>query len=99
MGNNAQQTAPASEEVKILAENQPQTPLPREYEKRFESDKELKTFLDEKEILARIPISRRTLFNWRAAGKIPTVSIGRRNLFHWPSVEQALLRRQRGGAE
>ena len=83
-------------QTKVLAENQPQTPLPREYEKRFESDKELKTFLDEKEILARIPISRRTLFNWRAAGKIPAVSIGRRNLFHWPSIEAALLRQQRG---
>lgn len=57
------------------------------------------SFLDEKQILARIPISRRTLFNWRAAGKIPHVKIGRRNLFHWPSVESALLRIQRGGAE
>lgn len=91
-----QNTSSATLESKIHGENQPQPPLPREYEKRFESDKELKTFLDEKEILARIPISKRTLFNWRAAGKIPTVSIGRRNLFHWPSVSAALLRQQRG---
>ena len=95
MSNNANQTALASQ-IDSLDENQLQPPLPREYEKRFESDKELKTLLDEKEILARIPISRRTLFNWRAAGKIPTVSIGRRNLFHWPSIEAALLRQQRG---
>jgi hypothetical protein len=94
MSKTNSSTAPASEETKIPAENQPQ--LPREYEKRFESDKELKTFLDEREVLARIPISRRTLFNWRTAGKIPTVSIGRRNLFHWPSIEAALLRQQRG---
>jgi len=55
-----------------------------------------KTFLDEKQILARLPVSRRTLFNWRASGKIPSVKIGRRNLFHWPSVEAALLRIQKG---
>jgi hypothetical protein len=54
------------------------------------------TFLDEKQILARLPICRRTLFNWRASGKIPHLKIGRRNLFHWPSVEAALLRQQRG---
>lgn len=54
-------------------------------------------FLDEKQILTRLPVSRRTLFNWRAAGKIPFVRLGRRNLFHWPSVEAALLRQQRGG--
>jgi predicted site-specific integrase-resolvase len=56
-------------------------------------------FLDEKQILTRLPVSRRTLFNWRASGKIPFVRLGRRNLFHWPSVEQALLRQQRGGVE
>jgi len=52
--------------------------------------------LAEKQILARIPVSRRTLFNWRASGKIPSIKIGRRNLYHWPSVEAALLRQQRG---
>jgi hypothetical protein len=57
------------------------------------------TFLDEKQILARLPICRRTLFNWRASGKIPHLKIGRRNLFHWPSVEQALLRQQRGAEQ
>jgi len=91
------QPAPASGEVKILDENQPQPRLPREYQNHFESDKELKAFLDEKEMLRRLPISRRTLFNWRATGKIPSVKIGRRNLFHWPSCEAALLRLQRGG--
>jgi predicted site-specific integrase-resolvase len=56
-------------------------------------------FLDEKQILARIPVSRRTLFNWRESGKIPSVKIGRRNLFHWPSVEAALLRIQKGAVQ
>jgi hypothetical protein len=92
------QTAPASQE-KFLSENQPQPQLPREYQPRFESDRELKTFLDEKELLRRLPVSRRTLFNWRMSGKIPSVKIGRRCLYHFPSIESALLRLQRGGGE
>jgi len=52
-------------------------------------------FIDEKQLLARLPICRRTLFNWRTSGKIPCVQISRRRiLFHWPSVEAALLRYQ-----
>ena len=52
-------------------------------------------FIDQKQLLARLPISRRTLFNWRTTGKIPCVRLGgRRILFHWPSVEAALLRYQ-----
>jgi hypothetical protein len=55
-------------------------------------------FIDQKQLLARLPISRRTLFNWRMTGKIPCVRLGgRRILFHWPSVEAALLRHQHGG--
>jgi len=57
---------------------------------------ETKTFLDEKGLLQRLPVSRRTLFNWRESGKIPSVKIGRRCLYHFPSVEAALLRLQRG---
>jgi predicted site-specific integrase-resolvase len=54
-------------------------------------------FIDEKQLLARLPVSRRTLFNWRTTGKIPSVRLGgRRILFHWPSVEAALLRQQKG---
>jgi predicted site-specific integrase-resolvase len=57
---------------------------------------ELTAFIDEKELLRRLPISRRTLWNWRSKGRIPFVNIhGRRVLFHWPSVEAALLRAQR----
>jgi predicted DNA-binding transcriptional regulator AlpA len=52
-------------------------------------------FINQKQLLARLPISRRTLFNWRTTGKIPCVRLGgRRILFHWPSVEAALLRHQ-----
>jgi hypothetical protein len=57
-------------------------------------------FINEKQLLVKLPISRRTLFNWRMAGKIPCVRLGgRRILFHWPSIEAALLRYQRGGVE
>ena len=56
-------------------------------------------FIDESECLRRVPVSRRTWFAWRMAGKIPTIKIGRRSLYHWPSVEMALLRMQRGGTE
>jgi len=54
-------------------------------------------FIDQKQLLARLPVSRRTIFSWRASGKIPHVKIGRRILFHWPSCEAALLRHQHGG--
>jgi len=57
-------------------------------------------FIGEKELLKRLPVSRRTLFNWRTTGKIPFVRLGgRRVLFHWPSIEAALLRKQNGGAQ
>ena len=54
-------------------------------------------FIDEKRLLAKLPISRRTLGNWKAKGIIPHIKIGRRCLYDWPSVQGALLRRQRGG--
>jgi hypothetical protein len=56
-------------------------------------------FIDEAELLRRLPISRRSAQNWRAAGKLPFIRVagGRRVLFHWPSVQAALLRSQRGG--
>ena len=57
-------------------------------------------FIDEKQLLARLPVSRRTLFAWRASGRIPFVRLGgRRIFFHWPSVKAALLRNQYGGGQ
>ena len=61
------------------------------------TDRTSEVFIDEAECLRRVPVSRRTWFSWRTAGKIPTVKLGRRCLYHWPSVEAALLRQQRGG--
>ena len=55
------------------------------------------SFITEMQLLERLQVSRRTVFSWRMAGKIPTVKLGRRTLYHWPSVEAALLRHQRGG--
>jgi predicted DNA-binding transcriptional regulator AlpA len=88
----------ANNTQKPLADAQTLT-VHADYQPRFDSEKEINSFLNEKQVLARILISRRTLFNWRESGKIPHVKIGRRNLFHWPSVEAALLRQQRGGGE
>ena len=52
-------------------------------------------FINEKTLLQRLPISRRTAAN----GTLPFVRLGGRNLYHWPSVEAALLRQQRGGGQ
>ena len=54
-------------------------------------------FLTESQVLERIPVCRRTFYDWRAKGLIPAIKANRRVLFHWPSVEAALLRMQRGG--
>lgn len=53
-------------------------------------------FIDQAELLRRLPVSRRTIHNWRLAGKIPSIVIGRRVLFCWESVAQALRRLERG---
>src|ERR1039457_6072347 len=95
MTATASRPAPASADVKIPADNQPQAQLPPEYERRYESGKELKAFLNERELLALLPVSRRTLYSWCESGKLPVVKIGRRKLYHWKSCEEALLRLQR----
>jgi hypothetical protein len=56
-------------------------------------------FINEKTLLQRLPISRRTAANHRENGTLPFVRLGGRNLYHWPSVEAALLRQQRGGGQ
>lgn len=57
--------------------------------------------LDLPGLLARVPVSERTLRAEVKKGRIPAIRLphGRRLLFHWPSVEAALLRHQRGGVE
>lgn len=56
-------------------------------------------FIDERELLKRVPVSRRTAYAWQKSGKLPVIRIGGRKLFYWPSVSAALLRQQRGGGE
>ena len=56
-------------------------------------------FLTENQLLTRLPICRRTAFNWIQQGKLPCVKIGRRKLYHWKSVEEALLRIQKGAVQ
>ena len=56
------------------------------------------SFINEKQLLARLPVSRGTLANWKAKGILPFIKIGRRCLYDWPSVQGALLRRQCGGS-
>src|SRR5271166_6444658 len=52
-------------------------------------------FIGEKQLLARLPISRRTLGNWKATSILPYIKIGRRCLYDWASVQGALLHRQK----
>lgn len=85
-------TTPASDmvvEAEVIDEVRPQPP-----------PGEPGGFIGTDTLLTRVPVSRGTLMSWRKAGKIPWVRLtGRRVLWHWPSVEQALLRMQRGGGE
>lgn len=55
-------------------------------------------FISEPQVLARVSVCRRTWYNWRKNGFVPYVKLGRRILYHWPSVEAAILRRQKGVA-
>jgi hypothetical protein len=56
-------------------------------------------WLTELDLLARVPVSRRTVHEWRHAGKLPYVQLpgSRRVIYFWPDVQRALLRHQKGG--
>lgn len=55
--------------------------------------------INEKQFLQNVPVSRKTLWKWKADGLIPYIKIGRRCLYDWPTVHAALLRMQRGGTQ
>jgi len=57
-------------------------------------------FISESQLLERIPISRRSLGNWKKRQLIPFIRLPgtRRVLYSWPSVSDALRRMERGGA-
>jgi hypothetical protein len=90
MGKIVQTTAPSSE----ADSNKGQTR--REFLAAQPQDSQ---FIDQTELLRRLPVSRKTLHNWRAAGKIPSIVIGRRVLFCWENVAEALRRLERGGTQ
>ncbi|PWU13305.1 MAG: hypothetical protein C5B50_19530 [Verrucomicrobia bacterium] len=53
-------------------------------------------FIDEREALKRVPVSRRTWHDWRKKKGLPHIRVGGRILYHWDSVTAWLLRQQRG---
>lgn len=55
-------------------------------------------FINDAELLRRIPVCKATLKNWRTRGWLPYIKAGARILYHWPTVRAALLRRQREAA-
>lgn len=95
MSKELSQTAPPGEGGNIDESETLRTRIQAINEQR-QSDREF--FITEPELLRRLPVSRRTLFKWRASGKIPFVRVPGSRLvrFHWPSIEAALLRMQRG---
>ena len=58
-----------------------------------------RTFLTTTQLQKVLPLSRRSIFEWRKKGIIPSIQIGSKILYHGPSVEAALLRRQKGGEQ
>jgi hypothetical protein len=98
MSNNAQEKTAPVIEAEIVDKSPPQTR--REFLVAYPPPGEPAGFIGNDELLKRLPVSIGTLQNWRRAGKLPFVKLsGRRVLYHWPTVEQALLRMQRGGSE
>ena len=55
--------------------------------------------INEPTLRARLPVSRRSLKNWRDEGSLPFIRLPGSRLiwYHWPSVQAALLRQQKGG--
>jgi hypothetical protein len=87
MSEKLKPTAPASEEEKQLARLT--IAVPQESERGFLTTSELQKI---------IPLSRRSIFEWRRKGILPSIQIGSKILYHRESVIAALLRRQNGGA-
>jgi hypothetical protein len=76
-------------ETAAVAET-PQPAAPPEIQRDFLTTAELQK--------AVLPLSRRSILEWRKSGKIPAVVMGGKILYHRESVIAALCRRQAGGA-
>jgi hypothetical protein len=46
-----------------------------------------------------LPLSRRSIFEWRKKGILPSIQVGSKIFWHRESVIAALLRRQHGGGQ
>jgi len=88
MSEKLKPAPPASKEEKQLA----QLPIAvqPEGERGFLTTSELQKTV--------LPLSRRSIFDYRRRGIIPSIQIGSKVLYHKESVIAALLRRQNGGA-
>ena len=51
--------------------------------------------LSENELLTRLPVSRRTLYALRRAGRVPYIKLSRRVLYDWETVRGALITNER----
>jgi hypothetical protein len=56
-------------------------------------------FLTNSELQEILPLSRRSIFEWRRKGILPSIQVGSKILYHRESVIAALLRQQHGGTE
>jgi hypothetical protein len=54
-------------------------------------------FLTNRQLQEILPLSRRSIFEWRRKGILPAIQVGSKILYHRESVIAALLRRQNGG--
>jgi hypothetical protein len=54
-------------------------------------------FLTNRQLQDILPLSRRSIFEWRRKGILPSIQVGAKILYHRESVIAALLRRQDGG--
>jgi hypothetical protein len=54
-------------------------------------------FLTNSQLQEILPLSRRSIFEWRRKGILPSIQVGSKILYHRESVIAALLRRQDGG--
>ena len=54
-------------------------------------------FLTNAQLQEILPLSRRSIFEWRRKGILPAIQVGSKILYHRESVIAALLRRQNGG--
>jgi len=57
-----------------------------------DSPRSARDIIDERELLRRVPVSRRTLQNWRLKGVLPFIRLprARRVLYDWELVRRAL---------